>query len=78
MYITLILNFSFKKKDKKYRRGWGAFFLDVISLKRVVVLSPKIVINFPRTLENLYCKGAPYWLARSFGTHYFNVRILII
>ena len=30
------------------------------SLWRVVVPSPKIVINLPRTYEKLHCKGEPY------------------
>ena len=36
------------------------FFLEVISLGTVVVPSPKIVINLPRTYEELPCKGESY------------------
>ena len=38
--------------------GMQCFFS--ISFGRVVVLSPKIIINLPRTYEKLLCKGEPY------------------
>ena len=38
------------------RRGKGNFFLDAISLGRLVVPSPKIIINTQRTYEKLPCK----------------------
>ena len=50
--VFLILDLKRKVKRK--------FFLGVISLRRVVVPSPKLVINLPRTYEKLHCKGEPY------------------
>ena len=38
----------------------GVNFLERISFRRVVVLSPKIVIKFPRTYKKLHCKEEPY------------------
>ena len=47
----------------------GGDFLETISLERVVVPFPKIVIILPRTYEKLTCKKEQYQLlARSFGT----------
>ena len=43
-----------KKKNLKFL-GECNFFLGAISLRRVVVPSPKIVINLPRTYEKLPC-----------------------
>ena len=35
------------------------YFL-AISPWRLVISSPKLVINLPRTYEKLHCKGEPY------------------
>ena len=41
----------------------GSFSLGTISLGRVEVPYPKIVINIPRTNEKLHCIGEPYWFS---------------
>ena len=60
-WVTIIFDISFEKKN--WVEG-GDFYL-----VRVVVPSPKIVINHAKTYEKLPYKGEPIRLARSFGTH---------
>ena len=66
LYYYNIFNFRFKKKNKKnsgaiFFREREFFFLGAISLGNLMVPSSKIVIiNLPRTYENLPCKGEPY------------------
>ena len=45
---------------EKYKIIKGAIILRAISLGRVAVPSPKIIIKLPRTYEKLHCKGEPY------------------
>ena len=46
------------KRSKKIFKGQS--FLGTISLGRVVIFSPKIVINLPRIYKKLLYKGEPY------------------
>ncbi len=50
-------------KSWKNFLGVSIIFLGLISLGRVLVLSPKIVINLPRTNEKLHSKGEPDWFS---------------
>ena len=68
---------SFKQKKSKIFRNifFGGvdclLFLRVISLGRVVLPSPRIVINLPRAYKKLHCKGESYCfhrLVRYFAT----------
>ena len=46
------------------KKSYGDYFFHwVISLGRVVLPSPKIVINLPRTNEKVHCKGETYWFS---------------
>ena len=40
--------------------GGNVSFLGAISLGRVVIPSPRIAINLPRTNKKLHCKGESY------------------
>ena len=51
---------SFKMKGFQNVLGEVFFFLGTISPGRQVVPSPKIVINLPRTYNNIRCKEEPY------------------
>ena len=67
---TFNCSFIKKKFCNSFRKGSpvrnsvvppnGTFFR-AIHLGRVVVPSPKIVMNLPRTYEKLHCKGEPFW-----------------
>ena len=54
-----MFNFSLKEKLLFWGLGWY-FFLVLISLGRVVIPYPKIVINLPWINEKIHCKGKPF------------------
>ena len=54
-----LFNFQFLK-DKEFFVGVGSVFLWAISLLRVVVPFPKIVMFLTRIYEKQHCKGEPY------------------
>ena len=55
--------FLFDLKNKLKVKVQSTIFIAVISFGRGLVLSPKIVINLPRTYKKLNCKGEPYWFS---------------
>ena len=57
MFEILIL---FTKRNINVAHILNYFFHEAIYLGKVVVPFPKIVINFPRTYEELPCKGEPH------------------
>ena len=73
----------FFREEKKFFSE-GGVFLRAIFHGRVVLPSPKIVINLPSAYDKLHCKQNPnwfiQWLARSFRTNrqrsfYFILKI---
>ena len=75
-------NFRFKKKKKNSFFVGSYFFLGAISLRWVVLPSPKIVISLPSTYEKLPCKvPAVREILRNIQTDiqrscYFTIRII--
>ena len=54
---NLHFRFSLKKIKENNR---GSFILGKIFLGRLVIASPKVEINLPRSNEKLNCIGEPY------------------
>ena len=55
-----LFSFSILVSKRKSEKKIWVIFLGEISLRRVVIPSPKIVVNLSRTGKKLHCKGEPY------------------
>ena len=51
-----VKNALFLVIKRNFKKNLGGIFLGADSLRRVMVPSPKLVINIPRTYKKLHCK----------------------